>query len=368
MGEGIPLVLVNCTLSFWEADAEGNPVGDPLWIGARTEGAQIAARFGEVNSTPSGASTEEYEQLGIEYLIRMGRIWVIDGKTRKTFKLERKKYVMGIYGEDERTGVYIRRTYFGVHAQSDDLDSVGIQYFKQEQSFRARSYIETDGSVPPGQASPKLTETGTGTQGATPITETPLNFFHAGPLMAGDYFLGLFAFPSARTVVRAKVIARMGQGEGTVIALETDGGISVVQLTIPAGGENVENGDSNTFSLVVPANKAMRWKVLSGPAEAVNAAWQACVSMNITDAPVGYVAAALPPVTGLEVELQVNDWTELRALPPPVVASFVRVVNPVGAQARELIWKPASLKSDNNISVGKPVLLSSGDAGRWEEW
>lgn len=142
----LPLRLAEAVISLYPEDAEGNAVtASPVWIGARVEGVELDAQLEEVESTPSGAASREFEPLGELHHIRIERIWVLSAATLSGSALARGRFVLEILTEDRRLRVWHRRTYFGVTMLSNRLRSQGLMHYGEQQEFRARRYVEASG-------------------------------------------------------------------------------------------------------------------------------------------------------------------------------------------------------------------------------
>lgn len=282
MPNTIPWVLAEGVLTLYLADALGNPVQE-VWMGARVEGLEASGNIEEIESTPSGAAYDEFEQLGESHEIRIDRIWVVRAGDRADFRAQRGRYAMVIYHEDRVTGVWQRRTYYFVTTKQLNLKSNGLMEYAENQSFRARYFIGEDGRLAEGAAStPGYAPESGGS--VSSVVEQPLLFTHGGVMIAPDYFAGFYRFASSAVrVTWAKVMARAPQTTATVITLEVNGILSSVTLTIPVGAVNVEVSASGSFSLDVPAGSDLRWKIVSGPSTVEEAGWCAAVSMNVRE-------------------------------------------------------------------------------------
>lgn len=145
----LPLRLAEAVISLYPEDAEGNAItSSPVWIGARVEAVELDSQLEEVESTPSGAASREFEPLGELHHIRIERIWVLSTATLSGSALTRGRYVLEILTEDQRLRVWHRRTYSDVTMLGNRLRSQGIMHYGEQQEFRARRFTETGGRLP----------------------------------------------------------------------------------------------------------------------------------------------------------------------------------------------------------------------------
>jgi hypothetical protein len=158
------------------------------------------------------------------------------------------------------------------------MTNLGYAQFYSDQVFRAERYVSQSGlgvypsGTPGGPSGPG--------GGATQVDQN-VAFFHDGPMMVGDYCTGHYAWAAAVTLAAASVIAMASQGVATVLELEVDGILTGLTLTIPEGGSLVEVEGSATLDREVAAGAVIRWKVVSGPADAENAAQVAAVTVRV---------------------------------------------------------------------------------------
>ncbi len=281
MSATIPLVLASATISLYPADVFGNAILTyPVWIGARAEGVTLDAEIQEVESTPSGAETDEYEQVSESHEINIERIWVLPkgpngnpgGVLGRDYELPRGKFVMIIYGEDKlRTGIYHQRTYYYVTPKRYGLRSQGIMEFGANQVFRAR-YFEATGGVNGQPVMPQVFAGG----------DQPLLFLHDGPLADNVYLLGEYIFPSAVRVTKAKGVALASQVTATELTLEIDGVLTEQVIVLPVGYEGEEvSFEIEDLNLIVNAYRKIRWKTTLAPASGGDQALSVSVTVNV---------------------------------------------------------------------------------------
>lgn len=265
----IPLILAHATLTLYRADVAGNPT-DPVWMGARVEEVELLQEIEELDTTPSGAIYPEFTQ-GFEiHEIRIGRIWVLSSRPAgHDYQLSRGQFVMVIFGEERSTGVWHKRTYYGVQARRYDLRSRGIMHFGADQLFRAK-HFESDHGI--SSSNSPATECD---------TEQPILFVHEFPLVAPGYLIGVCQLPIKAQIATAKVIAFAGQLAPTILTLEINGALSPHFLILPAGTGEVSGGA--TLNLTVDANTLLRWKATDGPTTAEDAASMIGLTMNVKE-------------------------------------------------------------------------------------
>lgn len=294
----IPRVLGDVVLSMYEADALGNPnVGRPVFMGARTERLRETQRIEEFEFTGSGEAQRDYGQLAQDIEIAVDGIQCQDGRSLSGFQIKRGiRYVLAIYGQDERTRVYARRTYYGVQTKErSESGDQGQQYFMQSKVFRALFCMEDGGRLAEGQDS----------LAGVPALPNPVGleqsylFFFGGPAPAGEMFVGQFRFGTAMRLTYAKAIAQAGSsGADTVLQLEGNG-TPLTTLTLAAGSGEVSAESAADLSIDIPANTLLRWRVLSAPADVENMAAMISVTMNLTALDgTGAVISGTPPGGG----------------------------------------------------------------------
>ena len=280
MSKNVSLLLAHATLALYPQDTSGQPIlSNPVWFGARAENVRLGGELDEIESTPSGAWSLEYEQTDEQYEIAIERIWVVPtgfvtaqgiAPASRDFQLKRGRYVLVVQAEHRKTGIWIKRTYYGVTAKRYDLASQGVLHFGANQVFRAQFVISESGSSPaPGFSAP-----------APPSEyDQPLGFAHESALVVGTYFVGAYQFGYAVTLGFTKAIAFASQVTPTTVALEVNGVVTGNSLVIPTGSIGQEVSVSATFSGLVSANQLMRWKVIAGPGSGL--ASVAGVTMNV---------------------------------------------------------------------------------------
>lgn len=269
----IPLILAHATLTLYHADAAGNPIlSEPVWMGARVEELELLQEIEELETTPSGAIHPEFTQGFESHEIRIGRIWVLSSRPAgRDYQMSRGQFVMIIFGEERSTGIWHKRTYYGVQARRYDLRSRGVMHFGADQSFRAKYLIPDHGiNSPSGSV-------------AGGCTEQPILFIHEFPLLAPGYLIGVCQLPIKAQITTAKAIAFAGQTMPTVLTLEIDGTLSPHVLTLPAGEVNEEVAASTTLNLTVDANTLLRWKATDGPNAAEDAVSMIGLTMNVKE-------------------------------------------------------------------------------------
>lgn len=151
----IPLLLNQASIVLYPQNSTGGAVTSaPIWFGARVEGLAMSGEIEEIPSTPSGAAYLEYEQGHEQYLIKIGRIWVIASDTIRPASLTRGKYVLDIIHEDPKKNLWHRYTYFNTTVRSFEVQSVGIMHYGEAQEFRSTRRTEDSGTLPSLPAPP----------------------------------------------------------------------------------------------------------------------------------------------------------------------------------------------------------------------
>lgn len=276
----VPLALGTAKLNLYRADSAGNPIANQtVFLGGRTERVNLTDRFEELEMTPSGAEHREYEQLGIEHFIEVDQIWVLrhENELWRPFQVERGRYVMTIYWEDG-SGVYYRRTYYGVQTIEAGEESVGQGYFTHGKRFRAASFTEDSGRVAAGAASQPGVPPGPTATGPADSK----SFTHLGPMTLNDYFMEFYTFDEPKQVTYAKVIAWAPQGSTQVLGLFAGGVATGLQLVVPSGALNAEvSAESGAVAVNIAADLELRWRVLTAPAAVEDCGYNACVTMSL---------------------------------------------------------------------------------------
>jgi hypothetical protein len=108
-----------------------------------------------------------------------------------------------------------------------------------------------------------------------------LPYFREQPLLVDEYVPGSYELPFALTLTTAHLTAWPGAAE-TVLELEVAGVLSGHTITIPAGDPLAEVTASATLNLPVAAQQALRWKIVSGPADIADAAWHLALVLQTT--------------------------------------------------------------------------------------
>ncbi len=262
--------LLEASLALYPAGPDGVTLAaDAVWFGGCAEGLRLHKGFIELLMAGTGESFRSAYHVDEEHAIEIGRIWVIPMGDAADFEPGRnQRYVMEVTWQDEGTGVWHRRTYYGVTFRGQEMTSRGVDGgFDAQQIFRAQRYSSSTGSIyaPLGLS----------------LGEQPVPFFHDGALITGEYFVGHYRWPVSVLAISAKVIARAGQGSATVLSLEVDGAATGYTLTIPAGAVNEEVSATVDLNYLIGATREVRWKVLSGPSEPEDCAWVAAVVMQV---------------------------------------------------------------------------------------
>jgi hypothetical protein len=265
----IPLTIGQATLTLYAADALGNPLLDaPVWMGSRIEGVELQHQFGEVESTPTGASFPEHELLGEYHEIRIERIWAVPLDTFRDYQLTRQGCVMVIAWRDEESGTWQRRTYYGVKGRAYNFKSTDWKRMAllTDQMFRARSMVSEGGMT--GSDGEELPE-------ATTVREQALAYTFDDAIAPGDYLLDVYQFRAPVRIDDAVVIGRC-DGGGVTLQLELNGVLQAETLVLPAAaGEQTAQA---TFDRLVPANTALRWQAVAGGGASLIG-----LTMNVTE-------------------------------------------------------------------------------------
>lgn len=122
-------------------------------------------------------------------------------------------------------------------------------------------------------------------------------FPHPGPLAPGDYLLGSPRWSTATRLLQARLTCVCGSTTPTVLALEVGGALSGKTLTLqPAyAGEVIQNGVFQ-INYLLPAETAIRWRVLSAPAAPADRITRLGLTLSVAEA-----GTSLQPAASLHV-------------------------------------------------------------------
>lgn len=243
-----PLLLGDCTLALYPADAAGDPIlSAPVWLGARCEELRTARSFERLQRRPTGAIHPSQIAGAESNEIEMDRIWVIPLDRPRDFDLARGEFVLIIHGKDRRTELWHKRIYYGVRGFSYAHSSRGQVNFVTEQRFTAEFFEPFAGFL--GAAFEDL-------PAEPPAALTlPLLFTHDAATVDGRHFLGAYQFAVAVTLTAARVAAQAGAAAVDVV-LEVNGAATAKTLTIPGGSGDVSAADN--WNQAVPAGQLIR--------------------------------------------------------------------------------------------------------------
>ncbi len=185
--------LGEATIRLYPATPTGAPdMTQPVWIGACSGTLRISERWINVETRPSGSTYPRKHPLVQQYQVSIDRVWVFPISPTaslhlRDFVTDRNRYVLDIYWEDDETGNWVRRTFFGVTISERNLDSDEVFSSTDAQVFDAE-YFVSDQSVLNVLSNP----------GAIPPPTLPLVVKYRGssaaivPLYSYDAGTGLF--------------------------------------------------------------------------------------------------------------------------------------------------------------------------------
>lgn len=132
-----PLQIFNADVVFYRTDASGAPVGD-VWMGETAENLTLSEapkeRVLERSGMPYGEARHEETEFGIEW----ESVWLHDG-VRMPRIVRGARLVMVIVWSEPESGAWNRRTYYGVTARPQRVQSSPMHTV----SFRAE-WMEED--------------------------------------------------------------------------------------------------------------------------------------------------------------------------------------------------------------------------------
>lgn len=265
----LAFMLLEATLSLYPTGENGEAVLDqPVWWGACANNLQLQHDLTELLVSRTGSRHRRAFHTDEQHRIQVERTWVVPAAGLVDARPARnQRYVLVMVWQDEPTGIWLRRIFYGVTWQTRAMESQGVLQFLDRQSFRAEYFRDDTGSN--GYTPPP-----------PPGVEQQLAFFLDGRLDNNTYFMGRYAFGGSLRIEEATVIATAPTGTNHVLALEI-GGVTVETIPIPAGTGEVQTNVA--FSNVgAVAGQSVRVRVQSGPANEGDRSELAAVVLRVT--------------------------------------------------------------------------------------
>ena len=249
-----------CSVTAWAADASGlNIAGDPVWIGAAVESMGLKRSRTLIRRWPTEGARARRLAIDETFVLTFRRLWVVRKSDRADFNPSlQQRYILALTWLDRRRGgQWVRRTFTDCLPVEMSMESEGLMQYYGEQSFDCGGYTGASGTG---------TAPGSGADAAAlaAISEQAVLFLEEQTIVSGQYLLGHYLWPAARTIKLASVIAIRPFGSSAVLTLEIGGVLQATTLTITAGGGEA-SVSSAALSLNVPANTGVRWKCTAGP-------------------------------------------------------------------------------------------------------
>lgn len=269
--DNIPFFLSEAVITLYPAAADGSSLtGSAVWSGALANQLRVRSALDELKIMGSGESFATAHHIDEEHVVEIERSWILRrASLADFFPARNQQYVLEVVWSD--SGVWYKRTFFGVTGRVVEHGSLGTNQFRVNQTFRAQRFAETNGTT----GSPIYTP--------TPQPDQQAGFFREDPFLNGTYLLGNYRWAQSVALNSVLVIGSAGQGAATVLTLEVGGVLTAVTVTIPAGAANTPvQVSAGLGGYLVPAGQSVRWQITSGPALPENAMWMTALSMDVT--------------------------------------------------------------------------------------
>jgi len=253
------VVAYEATISLYPVGPDRQPIRSfPLWMGGTAASVKMSKRFPSRSVRPTGDSTDRTIQLGTDHNIELQRCWLVRTSTPADFDPKLGEHCLEIVWQDQFSGVWTRRLYYGVTWIEAGWASSGLFQFALSQSMRARSLVITSGHGAVDSA-PDWPTSG----------EFPFAFTQAGALWASDstakYLQGRISIPFTTRLSRVVVEGVAGRS-ATTIELVLNGNAQSTTIVLPGNSSNIYvNAAASPSSVIISPNTEMRWRASSGP-------------------------------------------------------------------------------------------------------
>jgi hypothetical protein len=158
MNNAIVLDLIEAVITLSQAQADGTP-GQAIWSGQVAEGLRVQERWMTVQTKPTGAPYPVNHPLVPTYEIAIDRVWALPLDNLIGFQPTAGNYVLQVVWTDEDSGIWHRRTFFGVTISARSFAPRSIETeFVDEQEFASQYFTADAGSqwTPPGALPPPV--------------------------------------------------------------------------------------------------------------------------------------------------------------------------------------------------------------------
>jgi hypothetical protein len=145
----VALTVLEATVTLYLADQNDNPIqSSPVWAGSCAENIRMGQKASVLNLLPSAAQFPRNVPLYFTHEITIERIWwqeAIAGTSLQDFTPSTGRYVLDIVWRDEVTGLWTRRTYYGVTFDSREIAGRELMESLDNQTFQAEQWFPGSG-------------------------------------------------------------------------------------------------------------------------------------------------------------------------------------------------------------------------------
>ena len=150
MNNAVVLNLIEAQVALYSAQADGTP-GAAIWSGQVAERLSVRESWLTVQTRPTGAQYPVNHPLVPTYDISIDRVWALPLSNLIGFQPTAGNYVLQIVwtqdDEDENSGTWHRRTFYGVTISSRSFAPQSIESeFVDGQEFAAQYFVADSGS------------------------------------------------------------------------------------------------------------------------------------------------------------------------------------------------------------------------------
>ncbi len=113
---GIPLTILEAKWALYRQQADGEALlAFPVWTGGCVDRVRLNDEPIERETWPTGEPAPKAHHIGKRHSIELDKLWKVEGSEPFDYQLELdQKYVLVITWQEERSGLWHRRTYYGV--------------------------------------------------------------------------------------------------------------------------------------------------------------------------------------------------------------------------------------------------------------
>lgn len=140
-----------CEVVLYRADEQGRSTGEVEWLGGCENKMQIGQGYAEERADRSGDPYARNQQLEEVHTIELEALWLSRyesaGVIRNPVLARNQRFVAVLVWIDDETGVWHKRSYFGVEIGELSLSSEN-EYFTQRTPMRAGWFVPQNGRLP----------------------------------------------------------------------------------------------------------------------------------------------------------------------------------------------------------------------------